>query len=73
MHLCPAESGQRSYREALMTANEIRQTRDKQGVIRDQQIYYYQMWALMEIAALLVEIRDDMREGAAKNSAKKSK
>lgn len=56
-----------------MTANEIRQTRDKQGVIRDQQIYYYQMWALMEIAALLVDIRDDLRAGAAKGSGKKGK
>lgn len=44
-----------------MTANEIRQMRDKQGVIRDQQINYNQMWALMEIAALLTEIRDDLR------------
>ena len=51
-----------------MTANEIRQTRDKQGVIRDQQIYYYQMWALMEIAALLTDIRDHMVGSAANNS-----
>jgi len=50
-----------------MTANEIRQLRDKQGVIRDQQIYYYQMWALMEIAALLTDIRDHMVGGAAKS------
>lgn len=58
-----------------MTANEIRQTRDKQGVIRDQQIYYYQMWALMEIAALLTEIRDDLRAAAPKSASagKKSK
>ncbi len=58
-----------------MTANEIRQTRDKQGVIRDQQIYYYQMWALMEIAALLTEIRDQLAGGPAKpsNSGKKGK
>jgi hypothetical protein len=56
-----------------MTANEIRQTRDKQGVIRDQQIYYYQMWALMEIAALLTEIRDDIRGSAGKASGKKGK
>ena len=55
-----------------MTANEIRQTRDKQGVIRDQQIYYYQMWALMEIAALLTDIRDQLVGGAPK-AAKKSK
>lgn len=52
-----------------MTADEIRQMRDKQGVIRDQQIYYYQMWALMEIAALLTEIRDQIAEGAPKASA----
>ncbi|HEV2022049.1 MAG TPA: hypothetical protein VGQ94_05925 [Terriglobales bacterium] len=58
-----------------MTANEIRQMRDKQGVIREQQIYYYQMWGLMEIAALLTEIRDDLRGSAAKtsNSDKKGK
>lgn len=48
-----------------MTANDIRQLRDKQGVIRDQQIYYYQMWALMEIAALLTELRDERQAGAA--------
>ena len=48
-----------------MTANEIRQMRDKQGVIRDQQIYYYQMWALMEIAALLTELRDVLPAGGA--------
>jgi hypothetical protein len=58
-----------------MTANEIRQIRDKQGVIRDQQIYYYQMWALMEIAALLTDIREHLVGGAPKasNSAKKGK
>ena len=58
-----------------MTGDEIRQTRDKQGVIRDQQIYYYQMWALMEIAALLTELRDEMRGGAPKgaNGGKKRK
>ena len=56
-----------------MTANEIRQTRDKQGVIRDQQIYYYQMWALMEIAALITEIRDDLRGGSPKGSQESKK
>ena len=58
-----------------MTADEIRLLRDKQGVIRDQQIYYYQMWALMEIAALLTDIRDHLVGGAPKtaNSGKKSK
>jgi len=58
-----------------MTADEIRLLRDKQGVIRDQQIYYYQMWALMEIAALLTDIRNQMVGGApqASNSAKKGK
>ena len=58
-----------------MTADEIRQLRDKQGVIRDQQIHYYQMWALMEIAALLSEQRDQLAGGAPKASAsgKKSK
>jgi len=58
-----------------MTADEIRLLRDKQGVIRDQQIYYYQMWALMEIAALLTDIRDQFVGGAPKtaNSAKKGK
>ncbi len=55
-----------------MTANEIRQMRDKQGVIREQQIYYYQMWALMEIAALLTDIRDQF-VGGAPNSGKKGK
>ena len=55
-----------------MTGNEIRQLRDKQGVIRDQQIYYYQMWALMEIAALLTELRDQRSAGGApKASGKK--
>ena len=49
-----------------MTANDIRQMRDKQGVIRDQQINYYQMWALMEIAALLTEIRDSLHAGTGK-------
>lgn len=58
-----------------MTADEIRLLRDKQGVIRDQQIYYYQMWALMEIAALLTDIRDQLVGGAPKtaNSGKKGK
>ncbi len=58
-----------------MTADEIRQLRDKQGVIRDQQIYYYQMWALMEIAALLTELRDQLAGGPPKasNSGKKGK
>ena len=57
-----------------MTGNEIRQMRDKQGVIRDQQIHYYQMWALMEIAALLSEQRDERSAGGApKASAKKDK
>ncbi len=56
-----------------MTADEIRQLRDKQGVIRDQQIYYYQMWALMEIAALLTDIRDQLAGGAAKPSASAKK
>ena len=55
-----------------MTADEIRLLRDKQGVIRDQQIYYYQMWALMEIAALLTDIRDQLAGGAPK-AAKKGK
>ena len=55
-----------------MTANEIRQMRDKQGVIRDQQIYYYQMWGLMEIAALLTEIRDMLQAGGAPTAAKGS-
>ena len=55
-----------------MTGNEIRQLRDKQGVIRDQQIHYYQMWALMEIAALLTEQRDERSAGgASKASVKK--
>lgn len=44
-----------------MTADEIRAKRDFHGVIRDQQIAQNQMWAQMEIAALLVEIRDDLR------------
>ena len=58
-----------------MTADEIRLLRDKQGVIRDQQIYYYQMWALMEIAALLTDIRDQLVGSAPKGSsaAKKGK
>jgi hypothetical protein len=58
-----------------MTADEIRLLRDKQGVIRDQQIYYYQMWALMEIAALLTDIRNQLVGGAPKaaNSGKKAK
>ena len=57
-----------------MTGNEIRQMRDKQGVIRDQQIHYYQMWALMEIAALLTEQRDERAAGGAPQaSGKKGK
>jgi hypothetical protein len=58
-----------------MTADDIRQLRDKQGVIRDQQIYYYQMWALMEIAALLTDIRNQMVGSAPKtsNAGKKGK
>ena len=56
-----------------MTANEIRQMRDKQGVIRDQQIYYYQMWALMEIAALLTELRDALPAGGAPKASASGK
>ena len=59
-----------------MTCNEIRQMRDKQGVIRDQQIHYYQMWALMEIAALLSDQRDSLQAGGAPQASapgKKSK
>ena len=52
-----------------MTGNEIRQLRDKQGVIRDQQIHYYQMWALMEIAALLTEQKDALQAGGASNAS----
>ena len=56
-----------------MTGNEIRQMRDKQGVIRDQQIHYYQMWALMEIAALLTELRDALPAAGAPQASASGK
>ena len=56
-----------------MTGNEIRQMRDKQGVIRDQQIHYYQMWALMEIAALLSDQRDALAAGGAPKASASGK
>ena len=56
-----------------MTGNEIRQMRDKQGVIRDQQIHYYQMWALMEIAALLTELRDTLPAAGAPQASASGK